>query len=87
MTYDELVNHTFTQIQCLGCNHPHADFCRAQLAAFFLAHEAGQQPKLSRDQLMCRCCRNAPQDSVTFVQPNDFDTRSPRPAPAKPGWW
>jgi hypothetical protein len=88
MTFDELINHTFSQISCLSCSHPHRDFCLAQLAGFFLAHEAGQKPSLSRDQLMRRCCRNAPQDGVTFVQPNDFDTRSPRPAPrGSGGWW
>jgi hypothetical protein len=70
MTFDELISHTFSQIQCLGCNHPQRDFCLAQLAGFYLACEEGRQPKLSRDQLMRRCCKNLHEkDGTTFLIP------------------
>jgi hypothetical protein len=88
MTLDEQINSVFTQLYCLSCNHPNSDYFKAQLGAFFLAHEAGQQPKLPRELLFRRCCRNDhAKDGITFIQPDSFDNRSPRPAPAKPGWW
>jgi hypothetical protein len=88
MTVDEQISHVFTQLPCLSCNNPQRDFCLAQLGAFFLAHEAGQQPKLPRELLFRRCCKNNhAADGITYVMPDSFDNRSPRPAPTRSGWW
>jgi hypothetical protein len=46
-----------TEIPCCSCTDYRRDKIVARLAAFYLAHEAGHQPKLTRDNLMKGCCR------------------------------
>jgi hypothetical protein len=75
LAQDDLINRTFSQIPCLGCSDWHRDFCLARLGAFFLAHEAGQQPKLSRAELMKSCCKNE-FPSVTFAKPKHYGKSS-----------
>jgi hypothetical protein len=89
MTFDELISHTFSQIQCLSCSNPQRDFCLAQLAGFFLACEAGGQPKLSRDQLMRRCCKHThAADGVTLLVP-EYTGKIPelQEQPPARAWW
>lgn len=59
------VNKALTEIPCCTCTDWRRDKVVARLAAFFLACEAGQQPKLTRADLMRGCCRQ-PQVVMTL---------------------
>jgi hypothetical protein len=65
----------FTVIPCLGCGDWRRDFALRRLGAFFLAAEAGQHPKLTRQELMKSCCKNE-FPSVTLTKPQHFGKSS-----------
>ena len=58
-------NEALTAIPCCTCTDYRRDKVVARLAAFFLEHEAGHEPKLTRAQLMTGCCQQ-PQVVMTL---------------------
>jgi hypothetical protein len=65
------LNEVFTELQCLSCTDYRSDFCKARLGAYFLACEAGQQPKMTRQDLTRNCCKHLhADDGITILSPD-----------------